>query len=103
VTKLKSKVTRGNKKNAKITLTWKKAKHDKTYEISLKTTITTVVKKKGKKTKVKKTVYKKCTMVTHCTYTIKKPYHKTYVFGITAYNKKNKGKRKSITVNCSDP
>ena len=59
----------------------------------------TKIKKKGKKTKVKKkTVYKKIITIKACSYTCKKAYNKTYVFGITAINKKVKGKRKTIKV-----
>lgn len=98
VTRLTKKVVRSNKKNAKITLSWKKAKNAKTYEISLKAIKKTKVKK-GKKTKIKKkTVYKKLATIKKCSYSIKKPYSHTYVFGITALNKKAKGKRKTITV-----
>lgn len=45
VSKIKKNVARYNKKQAKITLSWKKAKNAKAYEISLKMTVKTKLKK----------------------------------------------------------
>lgn len=98
VSKIKKDVVRFDKKQAKITLSWRKAKNAKAYEISLKMIKKTKVKK-GKKIKIKKKiVYKKLANTKKLSYTLKKPYSKTYVFGITAMNKAKKGKRKTITV-----
>jgi hypothetical protein len=104
VTKLKSKVDQATKKNAKITLSWKKYKKASGYEISLQKKVTVKKKIKNKKTKktkvkkVKKTTYQKLVKTKKTSFTILKPYKKTYVFGVCVYKGKKKGKRKLIKV-----
>lgn len=104
VTKVKTKVTRGTKKNAKIKISWQKYKKASGYEISLQKKVTVKKKIKNTKTKktkvkkIKKTTYQKLVTTKKTSFTITKPYKKTYYFGIRVIKGKKKGKRKIVKV-----